>query len=93
MKKLYILFLILATTNVFAQNDRTKKADKLYDRLEYVKAAKEYEEIAIDDADAYVYERLANCYYNLFKTEDAETSILSSAKLGTKPPLIKPAAL
>ena len=72
MKKLYILFLILATTNVFAQNDRTKKADKLYDRLEYVKAAKEYEEIAIDDADAYVYERLANCYYNLFKTEDAE---------------------
>jgi outer membrane protein OmpA-like peptidoglycan-associated protein/tetratricopeptide (TPR) repeat protein len=72
MKKLYILFLILATSNVFAQNDRTKKADKLYDRLEYVKAAKEYEEIAIDDADAYVYERLANCYYNLFETEEAE---------------------
>jgi len=72
MKKLYILFLILATSNVFAQNDKTRKADKLYDRLEYVKAAKEYEEIAIDDADAYVYERLANCYYNLFKTEEAE---------------------
>ena len=72
MKKLYILFLILATSNVFAQNDKTTKADKLYDRLEYVKAAKEYEEIAIDDADAYVYERLANCYYNLFKTEEAE---------------------
>lgn len=72
MKKLYILFLILATSNVFAQNEKTKKADKLYNRLEFVKAAEEYEEIAIDDADAYVYEQLANCYYNLFKTEDAE---------------------
>jgi len=72
MKKLYILFLILATTTVVAQNDKTKKADKLYDRLEYVKAAEEYLEIAIDDADAYVYERLANCYYNLFETEQAE---------------------
>ncbi len=72
MKKILILILVLATSNVFAQNDRTKKADKLYNRLEYVKAAEEYLEIAIDDADAYVYEQLANCYYNLFKTKDAE---------------------
>ncbi|WP_298507694.1 OmpA family protein [uncultured Kordia sp.] len=72
MKKLYILFLILATSNVFAQNDKTKKADKLYNRLEFVKAAEEYQEIAIEEADAYVYEQLANCYYNLFKTKDAE---------------------
>lgn len=72
MKKLYILLLVLATSNVFAQNDKTKKADKLYNRLEYVKAAEEYQEIAIEEADAYVYEQLANCYYNLFKTEDAE---------------------
>ncbi|PTX64027.1 outer membrane protein OmpA-like peptidoglycan-associated protein [Kordia periserrulae] len=72
MKKLYILLLVLATSNVFAQNDKTKKADKLYNRLEYVKAAEEYQEIAIEEADAYVYEQLANCYYNLFKTEEAE---------------------
>ncbi|WP_046755867.1 OmpA family protein [Kordia jejudonensis] len=72
MKKILILILVLATSNVFAQNDRTKKADKLYNRLEYVKAAEEYLEIAIDDADAYVYEQLANCYYNLFQTKDAE---------------------
>ncbi|MEM6687250.1 MAG: OmpA family protein, partial [Bacteroidota bacterium] len=72
MKKLYILLLVLATSNVFAQNDKTRKADKFYNRLEYVKAAKEYEEIAIEEADSYVYEQLANCYYNLFKTEDAE---------------------
>ncbi|EDP97206.1 OmpA family protein [Kordia algicida OT-1] len=84
MKKLYILFLILATSNVFAQNDKTKKADKLYDRLEYVKAAEEYEEIAIDDADAYVYEQLANCYYNLFKTEDAERWYRQSISEGNK---------
>lgn len=84
MKKLYILFLILATSNVFAQNDKTKKADKLYNRLEYVKAAEEYEEIAIDDADAYVYEQLANCYYNLFKTEDAERWYRQSISEGNK---------
>lgn len=72
MKKLYILLLVLATSNVFAQNDKTRKADKLYNRLEYVKAAEKYQEIAIEEADVYVYEQLANCYYNLFKTEDAE---------------------
>lgn len=72
MKKLIILFLILATSGVFAQNERTKRADKLYKRLDFTKAAEEYLEIAIDDADAYVYEQLANCYYNLYKTKDAE---------------------
>lgn len=72
MKKLYILFLILASTNVFAQSDKTKKADKLYQRLEFVKAAEEYLEVAIDDADSYVYEQLANCYYNVFNTKEAE---------------------
>ena len=86
MKKLYILFLLLATSNMFAQNEKTKKADKLYDRLEYVKAAEEYEEIAIDDADAYVYEQLANCYYKLFNTEGAERWYRQSIAEGnTKP--------
>jgi outer membrane protein OmpA-like peptidoglycan-associated protein len=88
MKKLYILLLVLATSNVFAQNDKTKKADKFFDRLEFVKAAKEYEEIAIDDADAYVYEQLANCYYNLFKTEDAERWYRQSISEGNTKPTV-----
>ena len=84
MKKILILILVLATSNVFAQNDRTKKADKLYNRLEYVKAAEKYLEIAIDDADAYVYEQLANCYYNLFKTKDAERWYNQAINEGSK---------
>jgi outer membrane protein OmpA-like peptidoglycan-associated protein len=88
MKKLYILLLILATSNVFAQSDKTKKADKFFDRLEFVKAAREYEEIAIDDADAYVYEQLANCYYNLFKTKDAERWYRQSISEGNTKPTV-----
>ncbi|WP_430410635.1 OmpA family protein [Kordia sp.] len=84
MKKILILILVLATSNVFAQNDRTKKADKLYERFSYVKAAEKYLEIAIDDADAYVYEQLANCYYNLFQTKDAERWYLQAINEGSK---------
>jgi outer membrane protein OmpA-like peptidoglycan-associated protein len=73
---------------VFAQSDKTKKADKFFDRLEFVKAAREYEEIAIDDADAYVYEQLANCYYNLFKTKDAERWYRQSISEGNTKPTV-----
>ncbi|WP_298423782.1 OmpA family protein [uncultured Kordia sp.] len=86
MKKLLILILVLATSNVFAQSDRTKKADKLYERFAYVKAAEKYLEIAIDDADAYVYEQLANCYYNLFKTKDAERWYYQAISEGSSSP-------
>lgn len=84
MKKILILILVLATTNIYAQSEKTKKADKLYNRLEYVKAAEEYLEIAIDDADAYAYEQLANCYYNLFKTKDAERWYQQAINEGSK---------
>ena len=44
MKKIItLLFIALVSTSItFAQNNSTKKADKLFDRLEYVKAAEEY---------------------------------------------------
>ena len=74
MKKLLTLIIItlFCFSNLFGQNRSTKKADKLFDRFEYVKAAKEYLKIANDGADNYVIGRLADCYYNIFNTREAE---------------------
>ena len=46
-KTYYILSLILMMggSSLFAQSDDTKKADKYYDRLQYVKAIEEYEDL------------------------------------------------
>src|SRR5699024_4883269 len=51
----------------------TKKADKRYDRFEYVKAVKEYKKvIKKDNATPYVYRRLADSYYHLKDFKNAE---------------------
>tara|TARA_R110000850_G_scaffold277058_1_gene421845 strand:+ start:69976 stop:71856 length:1881 start_codon:yes stop_codon:yes gene_type:complete len=75
MKKLYtIVFLIVASTTLtFAQNKDTKKADKHFERFEYVKAAKEYQDlIKKGKADDYVYTQLAESYFLINDTEKAE---------------------
>ena len=74
MKKILILLIITSftLTPILAQNNSTKKADKLFDRLEYVKAAQEYLKLAEKSPDNYVISRLADAYYNIFNTKDAE---------------------
>jgi len=74
MKKILILLTItsFSLTTILAQNNSTKKADKLFDRLEYVKAAQEYLKLAEKSPDNYVIGRLADAYYNIFNTKDAE---------------------
>lgn len=75
MKKTIILLAIAALGNlgVMAQNKDTKKADKQYSRFEFVDAAESYNDL-IDSGkgDAYVYRQLADCYYNIFNTVEAE---------------------
>lgn len=74
MKKIYTIFLLLAmsTTVGIAQNSKTKKADKHYDRLEYNDAAAEYAKlIKKGETDPYVYERLGNSYYFINDTKNA----------------------
>ena len=75
MKKILIL-LILASVSlapIFAQNNSTKKADKFFDRLEYVKAAEEYLKLVNNGSDDYhVISRLADSYYNIFNPREAE---------------------
>ena len=75
MKKTLTLILItlFSYSFVFSQNNSTKKADRLYDRLEFVKAAEEYLKLSDSELNSeYVITRLANCYYNLFETREAE---------------------
>ncbi|MFD2434759.1 hypothetical protein ACFSO9_15215 [Mesonia maritima] len=76
MKKKYYLVALLFTAVSFvssAQNDDTKKADKHFDRLEFIEAVDDYKDIVEDgDATPYVYHRLADSYYNLYNTKEAE---------------------
>ena len=72
-KTLTILTIALFSfTGILAQNNSTKKADKLFERLEFVKAAEEYLKLADKNPDNYIISRLADSYYNIFKTREAE---------------------
>jgi outer membrane protein OmpA-like peptidoglycan-associated protein len=73
MKKLYIILALSAASHgLWAQNKNTQKADKLYDRFEYVDAAAAYQKL-IDDGkgDPYVYRQIAESYYNMFNPKEA----------------------
>lgn len=75
MKKTYIVFLFALglTTAMTAQNRQTKKADQLYDRLEYADAAEAYEKLVKKGkADDYVYTQLGNTYYYMNDSKEAE---------------------
>ena len=73
MKNLYIaLSFGLISSSLIAQNKDTKAADKLFNRYEYVSAAKEYQKLADNGkGDGYVYKQLADTYYNMFNTTEA----------------------
>jgi len=73
MKNLYLtVSFVFASGLLIAQNKDTKIADKLFDRYEYVDAAKEYLKLTEKGkGDNYVYKQLADSYYNIFNTKEA----------------------
>ena len=73
-RSLLTFFAILVSfTTMNAQNNDTKKADKHFNRLEYVKAIDDYEKLVQKGkANTYVYRRLAQSYFNIYKTKEAE---------------------
>ncbi len=73
MKKLYIaLSFVIVSGSVSAQSTLTQKADKLYNRYEYVSAAQEYLKLVEKGkGDGYIYNQLADLYYNMFNTAEA----------------------
>jgi len=75
MKKLYILpmFCCLFTISLWSQNSDTKKADKHFDRFEYVDAIDAYEKlIRKGKANSYVYRQLAIANYKTSNFEESE---------------------
>ncbi len=75
MKKIYILILLITiSSNAFAQNKDTKRADDLYKRLAYTEAAETYQSLLKKGKGSrYVYEQLANSYYFINNSKKAET--------------------
>jgi len=64
---------MLLSLNAWTQNDDTKRADKLFDRYEYVDAIEAYEKlIQKGKANSYVYKQLAIASYKTSNFEDAE---------------------
>ena len=75
MKKTYtiITLVLLSVSMLNAQDNSTKKADKQFSRLEFVKAADSYNKlIKKGKSSDYVISQLAKCYYNIFNTVEAE---------------------
>jgi tetratricopeptide (TPR) repeat protein len=70
---LTLITILISSLMMNAQNNNTKKGDKHFDRLEYVKAIDDYEKLVEKGkADTYVHRRLAESYYNVYKTKKAE---------------------
>jgi outer membrane protein OmpA-like peptidoglycan-associated protein len=68
-KNTILLFLMLISYSLLAQNKYTKVADDLFERDEYVQATREYLLLVEKGkSDGYVYEQLGECYYNMFNS-------------------------
>ena len=74
MKRLYILLgcVLVSTSSLHAQDKDTQKADKLFNRFEYVDATQEYLKLVEKGKqDPYIHKQLADAYYNMFNTAEA----------------------
>ena len=73
MRKIYCsLYFLLVVSTTFSQNKDTAKADKLFETYQYVGAIDEYLKLAESkNANAYVYTKLAESYFNIFNPEEA----------------------
>ena len=74
MKKIFLIlsFVFVSTISVKAQDSNTAWADKLFKRFEYLDASKEYLKlVGIGIKQNYIYNQLAESYYNMFNTTEA----------------------
>lgn len=79
----------MSSLSLTAQNSSTKKADKQFERFLFVKAAESYNKLVEDGkGDAYVYGRLAESYYNMFNTVEAERWYAKALESSENPEMI-----
>ena len=87
--KLIIILVILSSFSLTAQTKATKKADKHFDKFEFVEAIEDYAKLVDKgSADAYVYERLAEANYNIFNTTEAEKWFAKAIETSQEPETI-----
>ena len=91
MKNIFTLITLtfLSIVSVNAQDNSSKKADKQFSRLEFVKASESYKKL-IDKGNSsdYIVGQLAECYYNIFNTVEAEKWYATLAEDSTDPTII-----
>lgn len=74
MKKIFLTLIFLGCNLlVLSQNSNTKSADYLFKKYEFTKAAEHYLKLATSDkSNEYITKKLADCYYYLSNTIEAE---------------------
>ncbi|WP_299250127.1 OmpA family protein [uncultured Lacinutrix sp.] len=87
--KLIITLVILTSFSVTAQTKATKKADKHFEKYQFVEAIEDYTKLTEKgEADAYVYGRLAEANYNIFNTVEAEKWYAKALEASQEPEMI-----
>ncbi|EDP72711.1 hypothetical protein FBALC1_16457 [Flavobacteriales bacterium ALC-1] len=87
--KTLLFITLMSSLCLTAQNKDTKKADKQFARFEFVDAAKSYNKLVEDGkADAYVYSQLAESYYNIFNTVEAERWYAKALESSDNPEMV-----
>ncbi|MEY3499173.1 MAG: hypothetical protein RL308_842 [Bacteroidota bacterium] len=74
MKNICLLlsFVLVSTITLKAQTKETEKADKLFKQFEYLDASNEYLKlVGTGKKENYIYNQLAESYYNMFNTKEA----------------------
>ena len=87
--KTLLFITLMSSLCLTAQNKDTKKADKAFSRFEYVDAAESYMKLIDNDkASPYVYAQLAESYYNIFNTVEAEKWYAKALESSNDPEMI-----
>jgi len=85
----FIALTFLSITTIDAQDKSSKKADKQFSKLEFVKAAESYKKLINNGKSSdYVVAQLAECYYNIFNTVEAEKWYATLAENSSDPDII-----
>jgi outer membrane protein OmpA-like peptidoglycan-associated protein/Tol biopolymer transport system component len=91
MKKIISIFIItlLSSAILTAQSNETKRADKHFNKYEFVEAATDYLKLVTDGkADTYVYSQLAESYFNVFNTVEAEKWYAKALETSSEPEMV-----
>ena len=91
MKKIISIFIItlLSSAILTAQSNETKRADKHFNKYEFVEAATDYLKLVTDGkANTYVYSQLAESYFNVFNTVEAEKWYAIALETSSEPEMV-----